>query len=291
MSPEQARGSALDCRTDLFSLGVVLYEMITARPPFEGKTAGELIPLIISKEPPPLARYSNEAPDALQWIVTKALRKDRDERYQTARDMMVDLRRLKQELEFEAARAQVITPNPGDAIATETRVQAIIDTGDRQVKRTGDAAALTTSSTEVILSEIKRHKKGAALAGILLLAIIVVGFWLNKLVNQRARPTPFQTMQLAPFTAIGKAAEAAISPDGKYVAYAIDDEGQQSLWLKQAATGSNVSLTPPLVGRRYRGLTFRVMATTSITSNETAAIRGRRSIRYPLWRRASQDDR
>ncbi|HXF41920.1 MAG TPA: protein kinase [Blastocatellia bacterium] len=257
MSPEQARGTTLDSRTDLFSLGVVLYEMITARPPFEGKTAGELIPLIVSKEPPPLARYSNEAPDALQWIVTKALRKDREERYQTARDMMVDLRRLKQELEFEAARAQVITPNTGDPIATQTRTQDVIDTGDRQVMRTGDAAALTTSSTEVILSQIKRHKKGAALAAILLMAIVVgAGLWLNKLVNQRARPTPFQTMQLAPFTATGKAAEAAISPDGKYVAYAIDDEGQQSLWLKQAATGSNVSLTPPAVGTRYRGLTF-----------------------------------
>jgi serine/threonine protein kinase len=76
MSPEQARGLALDSRTDLFSLGVVLYEMITGRPPFEGKTAGELIALVISKEPPPLARYSNEAPEALQWIVTKVLTKD-----------------------------------------------------------------------------------------------------------------------------------------------------------------------------------------------------------------------
>jgi serine/threonine protein kinase/Tol biopolymer transport system component len=257
MSPEQARGLALDSRTDLFSLGVVLYEMITARPPFEGKTAGELIALIISKEPPPLARYSNEAPEALQWIVTKALTKDRDDRYQTARDMMVDLRRLKQELEFEAARAKVITPNLDDPIATETRAQAVLDTGDQPVKRTGDAVALTTSSTEVILSEIRRHKKGAALAGIALMAIVAgIFFWGYKLINQRPSPAPFQTMQLAPITATGKAAEAAISPDGKYVAYAIEDEGQQSILLKQTATGSNVSLVPPATGMRYRGLTF-----------------------------------
>ncbi len=257
MSPEQAQGLALDSRTDLFSLGVVLYEMITARSPFEGKTAGELIALIISKEPPPLARYSNEAPEALQWIVTKALTKDREDRYQTARDMMVDLRRLKQELEFEAARAQVMAPILDDPIATETVAQVVVDTGDQPVKRTGDAAALTTSSTTVILSEIRRHKKGAALAGIAFIAIIAgIGFWLYKLINQRPSPAPFQMMQLAPLTATGKASESAISPDGKYVAYAIEDEGQQSLWLKQTATGSNVPLLPPATGTRYRGLTF-----------------------------------
>ena len=256
MSPEQARGLPLDSRTDLFSLGVVLYEMIAARPPFEGKTAGELIALIISKEPPPLARYSNDVPEALQWIVTKALTKERADRYQTARDMMVDLRRLKQELEFEAARAQVITPDV-EHPKTITRTQAVTDTGDQPVKETGDGVALTTSSAEIILSEIKRHKKGAALAGIALMAVVAgIGFWIYKLINRRPSPTPFQTMQLAPFTTTGKASEAAISPDGKYVAYAMEDEGQQSLWLKQAATGSNVQLLPPATGPRYRGLTF-----------------------------------
>lgn len=249
MSPEQARGLALDSRTDLFSLGVVLYEMITARPPFEGKTAGELIALIISKEPPPLARYSNEAPEALQWIVTKALTKNRDDRYQTARDMMVDLRRLKQELEFEAARAQVITPNLDDRITTETRAQAIIDTGDELARKTGDATALTTSSTEVILSEIRRHKKGAALI-LVGLAIVIAGLamGISKLISKKQTTPlssqPFANMKLTRLTTTGKASCAAISPDGKYVAHALGGKGQQSLWLRHIATGSDTEIVP-----------------------------------------------
>lgn len=246
MSPEQARGLNLDARTDLFSLGVVLYEMIAARPPFEGKTAGELIALIISKEPPPLARYSNEAPEALQWIVTKALTKNRDDRYQTARDMMVDLRRLKQELEFEAVRAQVITPDREDP-TTITRTQAVIDTDDQPVKKTGDGVALTTSSTDVILSEIKRHKKGATLifAG---LAIVIVGLAMgvSRLISQK-QPTPassFTNLKLTRLTTTGKASCAAISPDGKYVAHALGGKGQQSLWLRHIATGSDTEIVP-----------------------------------------------
>lgn len=248
MSPEQARGLPLDSRTDLFSLGVVLYEMITARPPFEGKTAGELIALIISKDPPPLARYSNEAPEALQWIVTKALTKDRDDRYQTARDMMVDLRRLKQELEFQAVRAQVMTPDRDDPAAI-TRTQAVIDTDDQPVKKTGDAVALTTSSTEVILSEIKRHKKGAALM-LIGLAIVIAGLamGISRLISRKQiapqSPEAFANMKLTRLTTTGKASCAAISPDGKYVAHALGGKGQQSLWLRHIATGSDTEIVP-----------------------------------------------
>lgn len=248
MSPEQARGLPLDSRTDLFSLGMVLYEMITARLPFEGKTPGELIALIISKEPPPLARYSNEAPEALQWIVSKALTKDRDDRYQTARDMMVDLRRLKQELEFEAVRAQVITPDL-DHPKPITRTQAVIDTDDQSAKKTGDGVVLTTSSAEVILSEIKRHKKGAALiftGVVILIAGLAMG--VSRLISQRQiaqqSPEPFASMKLTRLTTNGKASCAAISPDGKYVAHALGGRGQQSLWLRHIATGSDTEIVP-----------------------------------------------
>ena len=84
MSPEQARGQEVDARTDLWSLGVVLYECVAGRPPFEGSTGSDLIAAILSREPPPLARFARDAPETLEWIVTKALAKDRDERYQTA---------------------------------------------------------------------------------------------------------------------------------------------------------------------------------------------------------------
>src|SRR5437870_11847220 len=101
MSPEQARGLPVDARTDIFSLGIVLYEIIAGRLPFEGSNRNEIMASILSdKEPQPLTRYSSEAPTELGRIVLKALRKDRELRYQTIKDLLLDLQSLKQELEF-----------------------------------------------------------------------------------------------------------------------------------------------------------------------------------------------
>src|SRR6185369_11328909 len=102
MSPEQARGKAVAARSDIWSLGVVIYEMIAGRTPFEGETSTDVLVAITQKEPLPLARFAPNVPAELDWIVMKALRKDRDERYQTVRELITDLRRLKQRLEFES---------------------------------------------------------------------------------------------------------------------------------------------------------------------------------------------
>ncbi|HEX5734155.1 MAG TPA: protein kinase [Blastocatellia bacterium] len=115
MSPEQARGLEVDQRSDTFSLGVVLYEMLTGKRPFEGATTSDLIVSILERDPPPLARFSAEVPANLEWIVAKALRKQRQERYQTAKDLGVDLKNLKQALEFEAnlIRTAQLEPSSG----------------------------------------------------------------------------------------------------------------------------------------------------------------------------------
>ncbi|MEK6279919.1 MAG: protein kinase [Acidobacteriota bacterium] len=101
MSPEQARGLPVDSRTDIWSLGIVLFEMVGGRVPFEGATSSDVIASILDREPTPLARYSPEAPTELEWIVKKALRKDREERYQTAKELLSDLKGLKRRFEFE----------------------------------------------------------------------------------------------------------------------------------------------------------------------------------------------
>jgi serine/threonine protein kinase/TolB-like protein/Flp pilus assembly protein TadD len=103
MSPEQARGLTVDARTDIWSLGCVLYEMVAGRSPFAGETVTDMLMAIVEREPPPLKNLTSEQiPAELDWIITKTLRKNPDERYQTSKELLVDLQRLRQKIEIES---------------------------------------------------------------------------------------------------------------------------------------------------------------------------------------------
>jgi len=172
MSPEQARGLKVDGRTDVFSLGGVLYEMVAGRAPFEGGTTADLIISIIGKEPALLSRYSQDVPAELQRIVSKALRKDREARYQTVKDLLIDLKSLREELEFEAKLHRSGQPEvlSGEVVTTSSGQAGVAAAGKLEVSTDKVGAVRTTSSAEYLVGEVRRHK-GTAL---LVLAILII---------------------------------------------------------------------------------------------------------------------
>jgi serine/threonine-protein kinase len=182
MSPEQARGFSIDSRADIFSFGVVLYEMVTGRTPYDGSTPSDIIASILYKEPPLLARYSREATDELERIVTKALRKDREERYQTAKDIAIDLKTLRQHLDFAEIRERSFASNSSDSLAVRSSRETVVELSPVSEYSSGDVQTFHSSpsqgvrpmsSAEYIITGLKQRKRGLILS--LLLVVLAVG--------------------------------------------------------------------------------------------------------------------
>ncbi len=200
MSPEQARGKPVDARTDIFSFGVVLYEMLTVKHPFEGENAMDVSGAILHKEPAPIRQLLPDIPQDIERLINKTLRKDREERYQTAKDLLIDLKDARQELEVQSRLERTSPSNREDP--------------NRQIKAaTTTDVPHTTSSAEYLVSEITKRKRGIAIGLIVLfLALIGVGYWLFG--NRAAPAKQIESIAVMPFVNESGNAEVDYLSDG-----------------------------------------------------------------------------
>jgi serine/threonine protein kinase/Tol biopolymer transport system component len=230
MAPEQIQGEDTDHRTDLFSFGIVFFEMLTGRLPFRGEHEAAMMYSIVNEEPEPLAALLPDASPELIHILDTLLEKEPENRYQSAAEVLRDLRRIRR------------------------RTSKTVRGGPVRRDTLPPRHATSTPAAEEGGSSFGRNNRKMVFLGVLGgLAVIALAGVL--LLNRVARPVPFRSLSMSAATSGGNAGAARVSPDGKYILYVKRDSGMVSLWMRQSTVMSGVRVHPPFSGSLW-GLRF-----------------------------------
>ena len=230
MSPEQARGKNVDARSDIFSLGAVIYEMVAQHKPFDGETPSDVLAAILKTDPPPISKVRNDLPPELSRIVKKALRKDREERYQVIKDLLLDLKTLAQDLEFAQRLASVSAT--GDLTETAEADESAANTTNQII------APSPTLISKSALSSIIKPRRWPLLVLFALLVVAGAGslyVFLTRGSNPVTPPVVVNVTRLTAWT--GLDTQPTLAPDGNSVAYSSDRNGWFEIYIKQLTPG------------------------------------------------------
>jgi len=245
MSPEQAQGRReLDQRSDIFSFGCVLYEGVTRQQPFGGDSLVDTLHKIIHAPAPPISDFNPDAPPELQRILRRCLQKDAEERYQTIKDVAIELKELRREMENAAEVEHLISPETASIAHTSEAGDKTIIFGKTTSASTAEIAVRSTSSAEYVVNQIKRHRTGAFVA----VAILAVGgliFGLYKFYGSRQLPAN-APIRVTPLTSSsGVERSPALSPDGRQVAFVWEGEKNDNfdIYVKIIDAGTPLRLT------------------------------------------------